>query len=158
MAVCSVTGNFVYILVGSYVLVCRDANQAISAPPGLTGTLTCPSDYAQYCQSKKTCPYHCNKNGACVNGQCLCTGSTSLSQSCLDISIFQAPIGSTGGLLNALTDQTGTLLDLNGTVSGGPATGAGALQRKTLTSYSINSKCIQGTAFDELFGECLKCP
>lgn len=158
VAVCSVTGNFVYILVGSFVLVCRDIGQVINAPPGLAGTLTCPSDFAQYCQSKKTCPYHCNKNGACVNGQCLCTGNTFLSQSCLDISIFQAPIGSTGGLLNALNDPTSTLLDLNGTTSGGTTAGVPTLQRRTLTSYSINSKCIQGTAFDTLFGECLKCP
>lgn len=155
IAVCSITGNFVYVLVGSYVLVCREQGQTITAPPGLAGTLTCPKDFSQYCQSKQTCPYHCNKNGACVNGQCLCTGNTFLSQSCLDISIFQAPIGSTGGLLNAISDQTGTL-DLNFTTTVN-ASGAGTLPRQTLRSYSINSKCIQGTAFDSLFGECLKC-
>ena len=49
------------------------------------------------CQNKKTCAYHCNKNGACINGQCLCTGQTSFSSTCLDISLSTAQIGSTAG-------------------------------------------------------------
>lgn len=134
---------------GAYILVCRDEGAVINAPPGLIGTLTCPKKFNKYCESKKTCPYHCNKNGACINGICLCTGITDTSQSCIDVSIFQAPIGSTGGLLNALTDQTGVLTDLN---ASSPSSNATGLARKSLKSYSINSKCIQGTAFDELFG------
>lgn len=113
ISVCSQSNQFLYILVGSYVLVCRSPGLVISAPPGLNGTITCPSSFSKYCLSKKTCPYHCNKNGACVNGQCLCTGITSISSSCIDISIFQAPIGTTGGLLNAFTDQTGLLTNLS---------------------------------------------
>lgn len=78
----------------------------IPAPPGFDGTITCPKNIGRYCENKKTCPYHCNKNGACINGQCLCTGLTLPTASCIDLSIFLAPIGSTGGLLNAFTDQT----------------------------------------------------
>ena len=71
--------------------------------------MSCPKSFANYCLGKKTCPYHCNKNGACVNGKCMCTGTTTLSSSCADVSIFQAPIGNTGGLFNAFKDQTGSL-------------------------------------------------
>ena len=152
VSVCSATGKFLYILVGSYVLICRTEGQIVNAPPGLTGTLTCPKKFNKYCENKKTCPYHCNKNGACINGQCLCTGITDISQSCIDVSILLAPVGSTGGLLNALDDQIGALVDLNGTFSS-----TSALQRRYIASYSINKKCIQGTAFDQIFGECLKC-
>lgn len=95
-------------------MICRQEGQLLPSPPGLTGTLTCPRDFDQYCQNKKTCPYHCNKNGACINGQCLCTGSTVQSPSCIDVSIFLAPIGSTGGLLNSNSDNTQNLgPDLN---------------------------------------------
>lgn len=93
MSVCSATGKFLYILVGSFVLVCRNEGQVITAPIGLTGTLTCPKNFGNYCSNKRTCPYHCNKNGACVNGKCLCTGVTDLSQSCIDVSILKAPVG-----------------------------------------------------------------
>lgn len=55
-------------------MVCRKPGQVISAPPGLEGDLTCPSRFESQCDSKKTCAYHCNKNGACINGQCLCAG------------------------------------------------------------------------------------
>ena len=76
ISVCSFTGKFIYILVGSYIMLCRQEGQILPAPPGLVGTLTCPRDFSKYCENKKTCPYHCNKNGACINGKCLCTGST----------------------------------------------------------------------------------
>jgi len=56
------------------ILVCRVPGQIINAPSGLQGTLTCPSEFKNQCQNKKTCPYHCNKNGACIDGQCLCMG------------------------------------------------------------------------------------
>jgi hypothetical protein len=75
ISVCSTSGKFIYIMIGSYVLICRAPGQKISAPPGLEGTLTCPPAFSNYCQSKKTCPYHCNKNGACIDGKCLCTGA-----------------------------------------------------------------------------------
>ncbi len=109
VAICSATGKSLYVLVGTYVIVCVKEGQVISAPVGFDGTLTCPKSFANYCMGKKTCPYHCNKNGACVNGKCMCTGTTQLSASCADVSIFQAPIGNTGGLFNAFKDQTGSL-------------------------------------------------
>lgn len=31
-----------FLLVGSYILVCRKPGDVITAPPGLIGTLTCP--------------------------------------------------------------------------------------------------------------------
>lgn len=115
VAVCSISKRFIFILVGSYILVCHTEGQVIKAPAGLEGTLTCPESFPNYCDSKRTCPYHCNKNGGCIDGQCLCTGALELTQSCLDISIFNAPIGSTGGLLQNLNDQTKNLnLDESG--------------------------------------------
>ncbi len=75
MTVCSFSGKYIFILVGQTVNICRIPGQKLSAPSGLEGTLTCPSNFDNYCKSKQNCPYHCNKNGACINGQCLCTGS-----------------------------------------------------------------------------------
>lgn len=91
-------------------MVCRSPGQIVLAPPGLAGTLTCPRNFPTYCESKKTCPYHCNKNGACVNGRCLCTGTQFLTQSCIDVSILVAPIGSQGGYLNALRNPDSALV------------------------------------------------
>ncbi len=98
-----------FVLVGSYVLVCRTPGQNVTAPPGMEGALFCPKSFDNICQSKKTCPYHCNKNGACVDGKCMCTGSLKLTPSCVDISVYLAPVGTTGGLLNALIDGAGSL-------------------------------------------------
>ncbi len=82
-----------------------------------------------------------------MNGQCLCTGVTQITQSCIDVSILVAPVGSTGGLLNALNDQVGSLTNLN------DLTGPGVqIEKRFIASYSINRKCLQGTAFDKLFG------
>ncbi len=104
--VCSATGKYLFVLVGDAVLVCRVPGQKISAPVGLQGTLTCPPSFNNYCLTKTNCPYHCNKNGACINGSCLCTGSTSLTPSCLDVSIYDAPVGSTGGFLQSIVDSS----------------------------------------------------
>lgn len=104
-------------MVGSYVMICRTPGQKLTPPPGLEGSLTCPSKFENYCASKKTCPYHCNKNGACIDGKCLCTGSLSLTPSCVDISIFLAPVGTTGGLLNAIADiADGLIIGDDGTL------------------------------------------
>ena len=144
-------------MVGSSVLVCAVPNQKIPAPPGLEGVLTCPANFDNYCMSKKTCPYHCNKNGACINGKCLCTGVTELSTSCLDISIFVAPVETTGGLLNSLSDEEeGLEIGQNGSVKK-KKNKRTEVNRKTIKRYSINSECLEGTAFDEIFGECLPC-
>ena len=89
----------------------------INAPPGLEGTLNCPKKFENYCENKKTCAYHCNKNGACIDGRCLCTGSLELSPSCIDVSIFLAPVGNSGGLLNSLNeDEGGLVLGGNGQI------------------------------------------
>ena len=91
------------------MIICSSEGNKITSPPGLDGNLICPQSFKQYC-GKKTCPYHCNKNGVCINGQCLCTGATKLSPSCIDVSIYLAPVGSTGGLLNANNDETEELI------------------------------------------------
>lgn len=109
VTVCSASGKSLFILFGTYVLVCTKEGQTIPAPVGFDGTLTCPKKFANYCAGKKTCSYHCNKNGACINGKCLCTGTALLSNNCADVSIFQAPIGNTGGFVNAFTDISNQL-------------------------------------------------
>ena len=130
-------------------MVCRTPNQVIPAPPGLEGTLTCPSNFVPICQSKKTCPYHCNKNGACINGKCLCTGALELTPTCLDISIFVAPVGNTGGLLNIFQTQTGELTLINGVPKSSVKNETIPVVSGKVRRYSIDSKCMQGTKFDE---------
>lgn len=39
----------------------------------------------------------------------MCTGSTKLTPTCVDVAITVAPIGSTGGLLNALATNSGPI-------------------------------------------------
>jgi hypothetical protein len=94
-------------------LVCSSAHPGtkLAAPPGMDGTLTCPTSFINYCNIKKTCAYNCNKNGVCINGMCLCTGATVLTQSCLDISLSTNQVGLTGGLLFAKKVNTGDVLD-----------------------------------------------
>lgn len=117
LSICSVSGRYLYLLVGSYIVVCRKPGFTITAPPGLEGTLDCPEDFDKYCGNKKTCAYHCNKNGACINGQCLCTGSLELTSSCLDVSVLKSSIGSSGGLLKSLNDRVeGLSLNGDGTI------------------------------------------
>jgi hypothetical protein len=99
ISVCSANARYIYILVGSMVLVCRIPGQILIAPAGLEGTLTCPSSFDNMCRNKKTCAYHCNKNGACVNGMCLCTGEKSFSPTCLDAALTIEQIGVTGGFV-----------------------------------------------------------
>lgn len=116
-------------MVGSFVLICRKPGQVINPPAGLTGSLTCPKNFDNICKNKKTCPYHCNKNGVCVDGKCLCTGSTALTPSCIDVSIFISPVGLTGGLLNSLSDSNGTLT-LNGNNIGSNSNNRSGLELK----------------------------
>jgi hypothetical protein len=71
----------------------------------------------------------------------------------LDVSIYEAPIGSTGGLLNSLKDQ-GTNLFLDG--SSDTLNKTSNLQA-SVTKFSINKKCFTGNVFDKIFGECLPC-
>lgn len=68
----------------------------------MDGTLRCPTSFSNYCEIKKTCTYHCNKNGACINGQCLCTGATALTSTCLDVTLSTIQVDNTAGLTNAL--------------------------------------------------------
>lgn len=102
--VCSFSKSFLYFLVGSQIVVCSINNPGaeIPAPAGMDGTLKCPTSFSNYCDIKKTCTFHCNKNGACINGQCLCIGSNTLSSTCLDVNTVTTLVEPTGGLLNAL--------------------------------------------------------
>ncbi len=104
VTVCSVNGNFLYILVGQVIFVCTASNMGtnIPAPTGLDGTLGCPSNFANYCTIKKTCAFGCNKNGACINGRCLCTGSTTLTTTCLDVTLSTTQVENTAGILNSI--------------------------------------------------------
>jgi hypothetical protein len=120
VTVCSATNSYLYILVGSVVLFCTSgaAGTQIPAPAGLDGTLTCPMSFANYCSIKKTCAYSCNKNGACINGQCLCTGATSLTSTCLDQAYTTTQMDVTGGLLNSLFDSKGDVIVLKNSTIG----------------------------------------
>lgn len=80
--------------------------------PGLDGALRCPSSFANYCNIKKTCTYGCNKNGACINGQCLCTGSLTLTSTCLDVTLTTNQVDNTAGLLNSRVIDKGDKLEL----------------------------------------------
>lgn len=71
----------------------------MSAIPGFDGTLTCASDFSLYCSAKKTCAYNCNQNGACINGQCLCTGAITLTSTCAASNPASDPTPATGGRL-----------------------------------------------------------
>lgn len=82
ITVCSVSGQYLYILVNGYTLVCTIPGNVIPAIPNFDGTLKCPTDFSLYCSGKKTCAYNCNSNGACINGQCLCTGAISFTSTC----------------------------------------------------------------------------
>jgi len=103
-------------MVGSSILICRTPGQIVNPPPGLNGTLVCPKNFENICKNKKTCPYHCNKNGACIDGKCLCTSSTDLSSSCIDVSIYIAPVNKTGGNLYIEGDNSENHLNLNSNI------------------------------------------
>ncbi len=115
---------------GSSIQICRAPGSELSAPIGLEGTLTCPDNFANYCENKKSCAFHCNNNGACINGMCLCTGNTFLTPTCLDVDETVAPVGTTGGLLQIR-------------VLGAP---------NTIKRYRFNSKCYAGYIFDTKWG------
>lgn len=70
----------------------------------------------------------------------------------MDVSIFQAPIGSSGGLLNAFKDLSGNLTLGNSSHPPNAQQNSTSLERKQFKSYSINNKCIQGTTYDRVFG------
>lgn len=114
ITVCSATNNFLYILVGSMVLYCTSSTPGtiIPAPAGMDGTLTCPTNFNNYCGIKKTCAYSCNKNGICINGMCLCTGQTILTSTCIDVSFTANQIDATGGLINSIIISSGDVLIL----------------------------------------------
>ena len=128
ISVCSLSGRYIYILVGSSIYVCLYPDQVINSPPGLEGTFECPSIFSNYCESKKTCVFGCNKNGACINGQCLCQDSLDLKSTCLDVSLTV----SHRRLLTELTDPI-------------------------MQEESENTRCLLGTVMDPLSGECQKC-
>lgn len=75
---------------------------------------------------------------------------------------MKAPVGTVGGLLNAFNDispsLTAHVLNSQG-IPPGQAKKASdmTLPQQDIKTYSINSKCLQGSTFDAIFGECLKC-
>ena len=92
--------------------MCKFGGQEIGAPGGMDGILRCPN-FRSYCvENKRTCAYHCNKNGICINGMCLCTGSTVLTTTCLDESNLTTTIPNTAGLLNSILHDNGDILTL----------------------------------------------
>lgn len=99
---CAEDGSAIFLRVGDSILACSYPKQVVAAPGGLIGSLTCPSDFTYYCSTKRTCESHCNINGMCINGQCLCTGNRELQPSCLDVQLTVRQVGDTGGFLNAL--------------------------------------------------------
>lgn len=140
ISVCSTSGRLIFILIGSTVLVCRVPGQVLNAPTGLEGTLNCPSSFDNMCRNKKTCAYHCNKNGACVNGMCLCTGEKTFFPTCLDAALTFDQMGETGGFV----------INPNGG-------GTEYYSRVDDTTMLIDKKCIAGYVYDPTFGDCLKC-
>ena len=106
ITICSFSSSILYILVGSYTLVCRSAGQVIPALPGFDGTFTCPTDFRLYCAAKKTCAYNCNQNGACINGQCLCTGATTFTSTCKVTNVIEdTPIKTGGRILFEILEE-----------------------------------------------------
>ncbi|CAD8142973.1 unnamed protein product [Paramecium octaurelia] len=42
---------------------------------GLSGSITCPENYKQFCENADECPNQCNKRGFCMKGVCTCYGN-----------------------------------------------------------------------------------
>lgn len=157
LTICGSSSPLVYVKIDSYILMCRNAGQDIAAPFGMEGTLRCPN-YAKYCtENKRTCAYHCNKNGICINGMCLCTGATVLTATCIDESNLTTTIEDTAGLTRSIIIDSGDVLNLvNSRLSrtkvllsrseGGSAVGRTSI---LYTKKSINTKCMLGTYFDK---------
>ena len=140
--------NLIFILVGSSITVCRIPGQVLRVP-GFDGSITCPDNFDNYCGNKETCPFHCNKNGACVNGRCLCTGTTEFSFFCLDSDVVQTPIGTTGGLLKSrlfFDPISGEKIKLS--------TSNESSLGETSTLMIKNEKCVSGAFLNTIFGEC----
>lgn len=75
-----------------------------------------------------------------------------MTPTCLDVSIYEAPIGSTGGFLQSLAeDKSGLIITDDGIIQ------TESSDRPTVTKYSIDKKCLAGTVYDSVFGECLYC-
>lgn len=99
---CSSDRRTLFIQVGMAILTCKTPRQVIRAPYTLTGTLTCPSNFDNYCGTKQTCINNCNINGVCINGRCLCTGSTKYTDGCLPVELTVEQVGRTGGLMRSV--------------------------------------------------------
>lgn len=90
----------IFITIGSTIFACYQPGQIILPPAGsgLQGTLTCPNNLDAYCNSKRTCAFNCNKNGVCINGLCLCTGSIFLTSTCQELGLDVNISGQIGGI------------------------------------------------------------
>lgn len=76
-----------------------------------------------------------------------------MTPSCIDISIFFAPVGTTGGLLNALFDNSDSLNSDEETSD--PLNRndySKRLKVPVVTKYSINKSCFTGMILDNTFG------
>lgn len=151
---------------GNYILICYAPNQVIQAIPGLNGTFTCPSTFANYCKKKKICPYHCNMNGACINGKCLCFGAKVLTPICLAQTFNVSQIGSTGGFLLSTSAPpsslslssipTSSIVSQQNTLLGQSIAAFSGSNISVSNVYSISNFCITGRYLDS-FGECMDC-
>lgn len=130
---CSAKQNYLFIIISPYILVCSTPGQILNAPKGLFGTLKCPTNFSTICNAKKMCVYHCNKNGICIDGMCLCSGSLTLTATCLDNTFNSSAPGTTGGFISL--------------------TNSNSLESSARTVYGLNQKCLSGTFLNE-FGDC----
>ncbi|KAL4473123.1 hypothetical protein ABPG72_007353 [Tetrahymena utriculariae] len=57
---------------GEY-FVCKEQYQVLTINTDqYQGTITCPSNFSQFCYGAAACPNTCNQNGYCQNGLCIC--------------------------------------------------------------------------------------
>lgn len=70
----------------------------------------------------------------------MCTGTTALTSTCVDVAIYVAPVGDTGGLLLAQADDLEAFSFENDSPNS-----TLRFQTRKVKSYSVYSKCIQGT-------------
>ncbi len=77
-----------------------------------------------------------------------------MSTSCADVSIQKTVIGETGGLVNSFRDLSKELniFDILNPIANIATIINQPIQFGEVKKYSIDSKCMQGSAFDKIFG------
>ncbi|KAL4462922.1 hypothetical protein ABPG72_019574 [Tetrahymena utriculariae] len=73
-AFCLQNNSLIQIIVGPYSFYCDTASQNISeqTPFDMQGSLLCPSNIADFCQSPGPCQSFCASAGYCLNKKCTC--------------------------------------------------------------------------------------